>query len=59
MCCVRREDDAVLRLTEDAAFKRRLMAETGTFTAAGVEKACSMSQCCFRFHLQLHAQTAL
>ena len=35
LCCAhnaRREEEAVLRLTEDAGFKRRVMLETGTHT---------------------------
>lgn len=36
LCC--REEEAVLRLTEDAGFKRRVMGETGTYTPTTIGK---------------------
>jgi hypothetical protein len=41
-CC--REEEAVLRLTEDAGFKRRVMGETGTYTPTTIGKQAATPQ---------------
>lgn len=51
LCCARtacREEEAVLRLTEDAGFKRRVMQETGTHTPTMIGE-----------HKATHAHTAV